>query len=131
MTGSPLNNAATIDDQKMKVEQLLSREPELNVQTERSKTLEIWQDLGPLTIDFFYDNHMHDSLDFKDAGRFIRYATNEDFKCRGQYRRDTMTPHGIVRLIYSDNTIVEAKFEKDGLTSFGRKIYPNGDFYVG
>lgn len=42
-----------------------------------------------------------------------------------------MRPHGIVRLIYRNDMLIEAIFKKDGITCYGRKIYSNGDYYIG
>ena len=47
------------------------------------------------------------------------------------FRKDNQQRHGIVRLIFNNNDIIEAYYAKDGSSGFGRKLYANGDYYVG
>ena len=35
--------------------------------------------------------------------------------------------HGVVRLIFKNNDIIEAVYQKDGASGFGRKLYANGE----
>ena len=42
-----------------------------------------------------------------------------------------MKKHGIVRIVYDNNDIIEAFYQKDGISGFGRKLYASGDYYVG
>ena len=45
--------------------------------------------------------------------------------------RDNLKKHGIVRIIYDNNDVIEAYYAKDGISGFGRKLYASGDYYLG
>ena len=59
------------------------------------------------------------------SGNLIQHTS------QGQFRKDNGQRHGIVRLIFNNNDIIEAFYAKDGRSGFGRKLYSNGDYYVG
>lgn len=52
-------------------------------------------------------------------------------KWLGQFRKGTDISHGINRMVFSDNEILEAQYKEDQISGYGRKFYANGAIYIG
>ena len=71
-------------------------------------------------------------MDFNGSDFEFKQVINEKgSKWLGQFRKGTDISHGINRMVFSDNEILEAQYKEDQISGYGRKFYANGAIYIG
>ena len=125
-----LSNSLIESDLQRKIEELLNSVPNVNPQKQQ-KSLQNWKKLGPLSIQDYLDN-IEEPLDFNGTDFEFKQVINEKgSKWLGQFRKGTDISHGINRMVFSDNEILEAQYKEDQISGYGRKFYANGAIYIG
>ena len=123
-------DALTNSLQKQKIEGLLGKVPQVD-QKKQMKCIEMWRNLGPLSIEQIAENS-EIPINFDE----MQYEYHEKMFVngqiiQGQFSRVSSKLNGIARIIYPNNVIYEGQTKDEMPHGFGRVLDASGEYYIG